>query len=267
MRSEVEYKLGEILLKPTQPGFKQFSITARIAQGLSRTESFAVEVLPSSWSRVLVLGDGMRDPEIVGTLKVLPGAQVINPLMQELNDRALALRDAVVLGTSVFSDPQALAAAAPAIARAKVLMVQTPALENLPVDLSQALARMGLQMRGRYATVLGPNPPGFSKFPVNAVAGAGLTAPYKAVQLAGTLTTESSNPMLLNVAASGSCRSVLQGVYQSVPNLPGYELPLVAKCEQGGRRFVISGMEWADLVPQTTMDQKIVSRWLEEVLK
>jgi hypothetical protein len=267
MRSEVEYKLGEILLKPAQAGFKQFSITARIAQGLSRTESFALEVMPASWSRVLVLGDGLRDPEIVGTLKVFSGAQVMNPLLQELNDRALALRDAVVLGTSVFSDAQALAAAAPAIARARVLMVQTPVLEDLPADLAQTLSRLGFQVRGRYATVLGPNPPALTKFPVSAVAGAGLTIPYKPLQLSGTLTSESANPMLLTAAASGNCRAVVQGVYQSVPNLPGYELPLVLKCDQGGRRFVISGMEWGDLVPQTNMDQKIVSRWIEEVLK
>ena len=265
MRSEVEFKLNEILLKPTKPGFKQFSVVAKLAQGLSRSEGFAFEALPKTWSKVLILGDGMKDPEIVGTLKLMSGAQVMNPLMQELNDRALALRDVVVLGTSLFEDAQAVLAAAPAIQKARVVFIQAPKLENLPQDLAQSLARLGFQVRGRFSSVLGPNVPDLTKIPVSPVSGAGLTAPYQPLRVAGALTSESKDPMFLTASPMSSCKVALQMTYKAVPNLPGYDLPVALRCEAQGRRFVVSGVEWADLVPQTNMDQQIVSRWFQEV--
>jgi hypothetical protein len=173
----------------------------------------------------------------------------------------------VVLGTSLFEDPQAVAAAAPAIQRARVVMIQTPRLENLPQDLAQNLAKMGFQVRGRFSSVLGPNVPDLTKIPVSPLSSAGLTGPYKALALAGTLTSESRDPMLLTASPMSSCKAVLQMTYKAVPSLPAYELPVVLRCEAQGKKFIVSGIEWADLVPQTNMDQQIVSRWFEEVIK
>jgi hypothetical protein len=267
MRSEVEFRQGEVLLKPAKAGFKQFSVIARLAQGLSRTESFAFEALPASWSKVLLLGDGLRDPEITGTLKVFQGAQVMNPLMQEIGDRALALRQAVVLGTSLFSDGQALAAALPAIQKAKLVVIQTPMLERVPADVASLLSRMGFQVRGRFESVFSSNAPRLQSLPVTPAAGSGLASPSQPLSLSGSLTPESANPMLLNPRQGSECRTLVQMTYQSVPGLPGYELPLAVKCESQGRRFVVSGIEWADLAAQAQVDQKTVSFWLEEILK
>ncbi len=266
MRTEVQFVGNQLVLKPTSKGFKQFNLVARLAQGLSRSEGFVFEALPKTWSRILVLGDSMKDPEVAGTLKVLPGVQVIDPLMQELNDRALALREAVVLGTSLLADPQAVAAAAPAIAKARVVMFQSPHLEALPVDIAQQLGKLGIQFRGRFNAVLGPNVPQLSTLPIQPASGSGLGSPSASLRLAGTLTAESSNPMILAVSPFSSCSALLSMSYQS-SGLPGYTLPVAAKCSANSKTFVVSGVEWADLTTQAAFDQGIVARWMQEVLK
>jgi hypothetical protein len=266
LRSEVQYVSGELVISPTTPGFRQFNINVRIPQGLSRIESFSYEALPKNWSRVLVLGDGLRDPEVAGTLGLIPGAQVVNPLMQDMNDRTLALREAVVLGTSLLSDQAAFAAAKPALDRVAIVMVQSPRIDGAGTSFWTELGSIGLKLQGRVSAVLGSNFPGLALLPVSRASGSGLSAPIGKLLLNGSLTAESANPTLL-AASSSNCKSVLQFSYAPVSSLPPYELPIAMKCERNGKRWIISGMEWSDLSAQSAGDQKIVSTWMQEVLK
>jgi hypothetical protein len=55
--------------------------------------------------------------------------------------------------------------------------------------------------------------------------------------------------------------------YGPTPSLPPYELPVVVKCEHQGKRWIVSGIEWADLQAQASFDQGIIARWMQEVLK
>lgn len=266
LRAEVQYVSGEIVIAPTTPGFRQFNINVRIPQGLSRIESFSYEALPKNWGRVLVLGDGLRDQEVAGTLGLIPGAQVVNPLMQDLNDRTLALREAVVLGTSLLSDEAAFAAAKPALDRIPVVMMQTPKIDKAGTGFWSELGSIGLKLQGRVSVVLGSSFPGLALLPVSPASGSGLLPPVGKLLLSGGLTAESANPTLLT-AASSSCKPVLHFSYAPVPSLPPYELPVAMKCERSGKRWIISGIEWADLAAQSAEDQKIVSTWMQEVLK
>ncbi len=266
LRSEVQYVSGELVITPTTPGFRQFNINVRIPQGLSRIESFSYEALPRNWSRVLVLGDGLRDPEIAGTLGLVPGAQVVNPLMQDLNDRTLALREAVLIGTSLMSDSAAFAAAKPAIDRVPVVMMQSPKVDQAGPEFWSELGSIGLKLQGRIEAVLGSSFPGLALLPVSPASGSGLATPVGKLLLNGGLTTESVNPTLL-ASTTSSCRALLNFSYAPVPSLPPYELPLAMKCERYGKRWIISGVEWADLAAHSAEDQKIVSTWMQEVLK
>ena len=125
---------------------------------------------------------------------------------------------------------------------------------------------MGLSLQGRISAVLGANFPGLPALPVRPVAGSGLTRPARGLLLNGTLTAESANPTLLTVSSAG-CKPILGFSYAPVPSLPPYELPVAVKCEQGGRRWIVSGIEWADLAAQSPSDRTIVSDWMQEVLK
>jgi len=267
MRTEVSFVGNEVLLKPMSKGFKQFTVVARLAQGLSRTEGFAFEALPRTWSKVLVLGDGMRDPEIAGTLKILPGAQVVNPVMQELTERVLALRETVVIGTSLLQDAQGLASADLALQRAKNIVIQSPKLDALPATVWQKLSQLGLSARGRFSAVLGPNVPQLNKVPVSPASGSGLSMPMQSVYAGGGLTQESANPMILAVTPASSCKTMVRMLYQPNVGLPAYELPVIARCDAPGKRWVVSGVEWADLAASSPADQSVVSRWFDEVLK
>ncbi|MBU6376243.1 MAG: hypothetical protein KGQ59_09630, partial [Bdellovibrionales bacterium] len=267
IRSEVQFQSGELVITPKAAGFRQFNVNVRIPQGLSRSESFSFEALPRNWSRVLVLGDGLRDPEVAGTLALIPGAQVVNPLMQELSDRTLALRDAVVIGTSLMSDPAAITAATPAIEQIKVVMIQTPRLDVAGSSFWTQMGSLGLSLQGRVSQVLGSNFPGLNKLPVRPAQSSGLAAPSMALLLAGTLTSESQNPSLLSISKGTSCQALLNMTYKPVSSLPPYDLALVAKCDEGGKRWIISGAEWADLQSQSAVDRGVVANWMKEVLK
>ncbi len=266
LRSEVEYRSGDLIVTPSSAGFRQFNVKVRIPQGLTRSESFSFEALPRSWSRVLVLGDGLRDPEVRGTLALVPGAQVVNPLMQELNERTLSHRGAVILGTSLLSDPQALEAAIPAIDSVRVVMIQSPLVDRMGSELWTRLGAIGLNLQGRIQEVLGVNFPGLARLPVRPGHNSGLSSPVSSLVVSGGLTSESVNPVLL-AANSSSCRALLNFHYAPVPSLPPYELPAAVRCDLTGKRWIVSGVEWADLVAQSPEDQSMVSTWMREVLE
>ncbi|NDD91409.1 hypothetical protein EBZ37_04925 [bacterium] len=266
IRAEVQYQAGELVITPKTSGFRQFNVSVRIPQGLARTESFSFEALPKNWSRVLVLGDGLRDPEVAGTLALIPGAQVVNPLMQELSDRTLALRDAVIIGTSLLSDPAAIAAAVPAVEQIKVVMIQSPRLDLVGSSFWSQLGALGVSLQGRLSAVIGSNVPGLDKLPIKPAQNSGLAAPSSPLFLAGKLTTESTNPSLLSVSA-GTCQPLLNMSYKPVSSLPPYDLTFAVKCEERGKRWIISGAEWADLLPQSGLDRAVVASWMKEVLK
>lgn len=266
IRSEVEYRNGELILQPRNPGFKQFNVNVKTPQGLSRSESFSFECLPESWSSVLVLGDGLRDPEIAATLALFPGAQVMNPLMQEMNDRALALREVVVLGTSLMMDSAAVIAAMPAIEQIQTVVFQSPRMDQLGNSLWSWFGSLGAKVQGRVSVLLGANFPGLQQLPILPDAKSGLTKPVKQVLLSGGLTSESRDPLIF-ATPSQSCKPVLSMQYSPAASLPPYELPVVVKCEERGKRWILSGLEWADLQPQASFDQGIVVRWIQEVLK
>jgi hypothetical protein len=266
IRSEVRYEAGALILSPRASGFKQFNLKVRLPQGGKRTESFGFEALPRSWSRVLVLGDSLRDAEVLGSVRVFKGAQVVNPLLQELNERMLALREVVVLGTSLLADPDALAAAKPAIEGVATVVVQSPSLGTLGSSFWKRFEAEGMKWQGRIGSVLGASFPGLAALPVRVSQGSGLSLPRGEVRLGGGLTPESANPSLLE-QTGGRCQKLLALAYAPVPSLPAYELPIIVRCQIASQRWILSGVEWGDFVMASPEDQSLAQTWAEEVLR
>ena len=264
-RSEVTFTSGTVQLRPTAAGLKQFSLVARTPEGRMSVETFLYYALPGDWSSSFMLGLHPRDLDVPANLTLFPGLQVLNPLMQPLDERSLALRDRLVIGTSSLADASIAAALPQASAAVSQLFIHSPLIGALPAAMKSQLSTLGVTIKGRMADVLTDGST-LSVLPVTVALGASLSQPKKFVKLGGMLTTESTNPAVLEIANGSSCKPLLQ-LRHTAPDGDEY-LTVAAVCSSGTSKKIVAGFEWADLKPTSgsTDDADIAATWLNQVL-
>jgi len=252
-----------IVLRPRTPGLKQLLLTARTPDGRSSSETFLVQALPQSWSSILALGASLRDQDMPAFLQLFAGAQLFNPLMQDLDERMMALRTRLLLGTSALSDSVFKATALQLLSGLRDAVVASPLLGDLDGSFAAELARAGVQV-SRLRSVVG-NAPSLNDMPMVVPPGSPLSTPTRFVKLGGTLTSASSNPAVFTLRADSSCKALLTLRLTTSDGDNFY--PVLVSCRRAsGGQLLLSGFEWGDLKPTSNDDSQIPSRWMTQAL-
>jgi hypothetical protein len=253
---QVSWYRDQLTIMADTPGPRTFVLVARSKFGVVSEETFSYEVLPASWSPVLILGDGYSDPEVKVALQAFPGAAVYNPALQLDGGRVLALRTTLVLGTGLFAagevDEDFLSKA---LKQVPNVILATPLVDKVPTNL---LAQ-GFRAVGRYSGQ--PGMPPLKSTKLMPVAGAGFSIPAQGPRLRGSFSTESGSPMLL-AATTSNCAPAFE--LRSRATLGTVALSCGRKAEDGTRgRLLIAGFEWADLEFMPS-EAGFLQKWLQE---
>ncbi len=270
LRGQITWNNGNLIIKANEAGVKQFNLIATNTMGRQDTESFNVELLPSTWSSTLILGDSLKDPEIQSTLRFFKNAQVLNPAMQVLDDRVLALRSTLVVGTSALSDSTQMEAIDHAVGLVKDVFIHSALVERLVQfggELSRQMGKVNLELQGRVSSVTSQQNPALDSLPLVTGENSGLASSANKMVLDGTLTSESRDPMTFKFKSSAGCKSLLDLEYKAVPSLPAYRLSVATSCSLGGgAKLIIAGFEWGDIQAKSSLDSGLAADWLDDIL-
>ncbi len=261
MQQEVKWVNHKLVIEPKVAGIRQFNVVATSAFGVVQAESFIYEVLPWSWSKVLVLGESPSDAEVKKTMELFDDAALANPAIQTLDEKLLALRTTLVVGTKSLSDRTLIAEVEKAAAKIPNVILMTPVLELLEGSLKTELASLKLLLDKRFLDLSGM-PGALKDFEVRLDPQSGLTIPSNTIRLGEKLTAESKSPMTLKIDTGSNCKARLNLTHAQLAT----PLLAAATCKRSnGGSLLISGFEWGDL--ETSLpDAKIAKKWLSEVV-
>lgn len=255
--TEVKYVAGRLEIDAKKAGLKQFQLVATSVFGVVQVESFLVEVLPWSWSSVLVFGDSPTTSEVKSTTAFFEEApQVANPVSQ-LNDRLLlVLRKTAFIGTTAFLEPTVVDFMGKQAMQIGDVAISTPLLDNLEGDLKAEIADLGIVPQARMADLTG--------YELEVDAASGLQSPTNPIKLAGKLTAESGRPAPIQIG--DGCKALL-----NLKKAGEDPLVVAATCRRKDdgtgkvRNLIIAGFEWAD-IQTTPTDNRLVKKWMKDLV-
>lgn len=263
---EVQWNDGVLTLNAASPGIKQFTVQATGRTGSVQAESFVFEALPASWSKTLILGEGLRNPEIATLLRAIPGAGVANPEIQELTAKMFALRETLIISTSGLQAPEQMAAIEEGAMSVKNVIITTPLWGTLSGRLAQEISQRGIRAQGRFADITGGSVSigqyQIKPTTVSALSGSSSTI----VRLTGKATSESASPLLMSVGVpvlgSPACSTLLNLEKQT----GGASFQIAAECSrESGGKLIVSGFEWGDL-DDSNPNVDVAVQWMKELL-
>jgi len=262
MASEVTWASNQLVMQFQQPGRKVFDVVATNKKGYSTRETFLVEVLPESWSPILVLGRSENDDEIIKLAGSFNSFQVRDPSIAELSERDLALRSTLVITTYVLSQPNIASVIDTAITRMGrgQIVITTPLLNQLSGRLDQEAKALGVVFGARFKDEW----PSDSLSDFYLKANSSLTAPDSQIKLMGSLTSESASPARITQYNRAYCQEKI--ALKSKLDLT-HTSTLVVACK--GRGFLgsimFAGVEWGDLLTDA-VDVGIPKQWMKEAM-
>jgi hypothetical protein len=261
MRDEVKWANHKLVITPKTAGIRQFNVVATSTFGVVQAESFLYETLPWSWSKVLVLGESPNEPEMKKTLELYDDAAMANPAIQPLDEKLLALRTTLVIGTKSLSERSLLPELEKAAAKIPNVILLSPLLGALEGTLKTEIAELKLTLDKRFLDI--PSLPALKTFEVRLDPNSQLTIPSNSIRLSEKASAESKSPLTLKIEAGSNCKPRLNLTHAQVPA----PLLAAASCQRAnGGVLVLSGFEWADL--ETSLpDAKIAKKWMSEVEK
>lgn len=261
IRKYVSWSGDSLKMNFTEPGIFQFNLKASSDYNVSSAESFLVEVFPKDRNKILFFADSTRDPEAIFYKTTFKNVDIMNPAIQEVNQRNIAGRETLVIGSSSLLDPDIKPTVLKAINNIKNIVVASPLIDQLPEKfLDQLKNDYGLMTIGRYSEL--PNMP-----PINTMQFAktkqfvNSNAP---VFLKRSASSESHDPMLFNgglYEPDKNCKGVL-GLSPNGTN--PYVIGVVCTRENGGRISML-GTEWADLKVGAG-DEQIPVQWFNTMI-
>ena len=273
--SQVTWSNNQLTVTPTATGIMQFNVVATSAFGVVQTESFLVKVLPANWSQNLIVGDTLGSPGVVFAQTLWPGAQVVNPELQTVDDDMVALRNNVMILTNGLWKPD-LTGAAVAAAQIPNALILSPLVADLasPTDgtsnaFTQEIQGYNLSFVGRYPKLPKvTNAPLLKNLSVEVAQNSGLTAPTKPVTLAGKATSESAHPEVIDASNSSNCNTILS--LKGTGATANQEYSIAVKCTRtrsdgSTGTLILSGFDWNDFVFQKADDQLGIT-WLKQLL-
>ena len=262
MRKFVQWSKGKLILQFNEAGIFQFNLMATSDYKVSSSESFLVEVFPEGRKEILLFADSTRDPEVVFYKKTFENMDIMNPSIQEVNQRNISGRDTLVITTSTLMDPSTDAEILKAIDSIKNIIIASPLISHLPqAFLTRLVEKYDFRPIGRYSDL--PNMPPLTEMKM--VGTSQFVVPEQLIHLKGTASLASANPAIFDTGLDDKgkiCKGVL-GL--TITDYSPYVLGVVCPRPNGGR-FSILGTEWADL-NFTEEDTKIPAEWFNTMLK
>jgi len=261
IQDEVSWSKNVLTVTPKKAGFRQFNIQVTSAYGMKSQESFLLEILPSSWSEVLILGESQKVSELVKTGSLFDDAQYANPMLQPLDRKLLALRKLLVVTTSALKDPGALPEIELAAASVPNIFIMSPLGDQFGGSLATELKDLKVGFLGRFLAQTGM--PELKLFSLIAETDSDLKAPVFPIHLGEVTSDESKSPLILKLDAASTCKTLLTLRKEDIADV----FPLTVLCPRvNGGRLMLSGFEWADAVPAAS-DQKILKEWMTKLVK
>lgn len=236
----VSYSNPTLEITSTKPGIKALTINVVNSVGGVANSVFLYEVLPESWSENLVLASSSSTPELTMIESLWGNASRIYNAGYNLNDRALAYRKTLTVGTHSLLLPDIQKDIEFYSANLKNVLITSPLLENLPESISAELKALGVRLNGRAASN-----PTFKIDDFEMLANLGDDLPANPVRLTGKLTAESFSPGIVSKTIQSRCTYIFSLYKDAVP-AEEYVLGLTCNRKNGGK-LVVLGFEWADL--------------------
>lgn len=266
IRDQVAWNAGYLYIQPKHEGRIQIKVLATTVPGQIQAESFFLEALPQDWSEVVILSSDREKPETKALLSVMPKAEVVHPLFQR-DDRTFALRKMFLVTTELLapmssaSDWKWLDSKMSAVEN---LWIATPFVDKL-IQNSAYVAKLmkdrELEILGRKSKVLPASPLADFWLEIGKEGGAYLDEPKKVVTVAGTLTSQSSDPTFVQpIRGTKQCSTILN--MKSSIALVG----IAAVCDhQASGKLVVFGTEFSDFVFMRD-DADLLKTWVAKIL-
>lgn len=254
----ISWKANQLLVEPTTTGQKVVVLTAKSPFGGAVSEGFLIEALPWSWSRNLILGESPTATEVTRMQTYFEDADVANSSLQlgDVNARALALRELLVIGTTGLTPKEVVDSVEQATTKVKDVVVLSPLIETVKGPLSTELKDLKIAFKSRVRTL--------ADYTLE-TEGTILQKPADPIKLKGDLSAESKEPVPLDLSQveAGKCEPILKLV--KIGATPPEELILSAKCQRKSQgTLVVSGVEWAD-IELGTSDKNLIKKWMSNL--
>lgn len=236
----VNYSNPYLEITSSKPGIKALTINVVNSVGGVANSVFLYEVLPESWSENLILAASSSAPELTMIESLWGNASRIYNAGHNLNERALAFRKTLTVGTHSLLLPDIQKDIEFYSANLKNVLITSPLLENLPEVITAELKSLGVRLNGRAAS----NP----TFDINnfeILANLNAEDPSSIVKLTGKLTAESFSPGIISKTIQSRCTNIFSLYKDAVP-AEEYVIGLICNRRNGGK-LVVLGFEWADL--------------------
>lgn len=248
-----------LTITPKNPGLKVMSVQVTNSLGGSANGAFLYEVLPANWDSTLVIATPATVPELT-VMEDLLGATANHAYFggRMPTQRDLAYRDLVLVGTHSLTLPNAADDIGFFADHVKNIVISTPNLAALPTSLNNELANHDVYLAGSASQT----PGGFALGEYDLKPAHALGVPTDRVSLAGTTTSISTNPAVLNVTLSSDCTRLFS-LFKA--GNPPTELLVGVSCPRAnGGRLVVLGFEWAEL-RTSTVDMTLPAQWFQRM--
>lgn len=261
MNQYITWGHGQLRVKLNKSGLHQFSLIATSEYNLSSAESFVLEVFRADRSRTLYFTDSTRSDEVNFFKDVLKDVTLMNPVLQSLNQRNLAGRDTLILGTDILKDPNLKSDLALAIKKIPNIVVASPLIRNMPNKFIDELQQYhNVALLGRYKDL------GFSEKveDLHFIARDDFGTSKKEVKLRGESTSESDNPLIFSVGVDRiDCEDVLDLTNKKQDKRLKIGIICDRRYQKG--RYAVLGTEFSDL-KLSSADKDVGKQWLRKML-
>lgn len=257
-RDQVSLVNNQMRVISQNPGLKTLSVTVMNSVGGVANAVFLYEVLPSTWHENVIIASYVSAPEFAEIEKLWGKASRVYHGGHNLNERALAFRKTLTVGTQSMGMPEVATDMSFFAKNMKKILVTTPLLTSLPTDILEELKAKGLYLGKRASSV-----PNFNLADYALEVVPGLGTPTKRAGLKGLTTKESVHPSFIELSLENNQCKELFGLLK--PGEETEQYVIGASCPlSGGRKIVVLGFEWSDL-NLAEADAYLVKQWFERI--
>jgi hypothetical protein len=253
----VSYESGTLSIKASKMGVKFAKLEVTNSIGGVTSESFLYEVLPGDWSSNLTLGFSGDLPELSSLESLLGSFNRALYGTQGQTARSLFNREVVAATTHALSIPTGINDLDYFSRNIKNVLISSPKLSSLPASIISELRSHGVYLAGR-----GSDISGFNLKDYELTVSKDLGIPKNGSLLAGSTTSESSNPGFLSATVASDCKRLFS-LFRPGP-VPS-ELLMGVSCErENGGRLIVLGFDWAD-VRVSEIERDLPSQWFQRM--
>jgi hypothetical protein len=243
----LNYSNGEFSFTGRSTGLRTLEINVTASNGLAVSETFSLEVLPSTWTQHLVAVETAQSNEAAKNVDLFKPAEAVN--LPQAGDHALVYRAVLIAGSEALMNPANRDVVEKAAGKIDEVVIASPKAGDFTGALATELQGLGLS----FVPVTGLA----TDFEMVPAPNSGLTPSFVTVHLTGKLTTASVNVTEPVLAPSSKCQAIMNYRKAGVADVTA---AVLCPRAQGGN-ILVSGFEWGDL------DSNLAARqWISKLL-